>query len=562
MMIIPTDIKIGLGTGTRLRPPALDRAGFTLTELLAVMTIIGILLTFILKASMDGVRRANELATQGLIQKLDEAMSERMEALMTVDIYPNNTHNVMAATYSSSGTPKFDSPDRARVIALYDFIKAEVPDVFFPSGDANYPLNFAGQPFPHTEDPRALYNSLYASYMLPLGAGIDSVNQYGSLNTIYGSYDPTAPNGTGIFGASYAAAAGIYKNLGYHPTGYDGVDNNQNGLIDELAEGVDAANSALVTANLANHTHKTARSEMLYALLVEGMGPLGSAFAPDDFTSREVADTDNDGLPEFIDAWGEPLQFYRWPIFYHSDIQRGFPNAGAGGPYYSVFEDREQNPLDPNQLLVSPSWMLEGTNESSGLQPYFNSDPSSVMRNVGGKKGDARLSNGAWAFQYFFHTLVEPQSALGYSSVPASLWDRSNISGNFPDYSLRRAYFTKFLILSSGPDQALGVGMLGVDYGSGVTGSVFNYGTPLPSQLRPSPPPYQVKSLIQNLIQIENTAAAIDPKQWNGPMEVPNINSSPTATGTANAVTLYLQQNAGADDISNHNTRGTAGGQP
>jgi hypothetical protein len=26
-----------------------------------------------------------------------------------------------------------------------------------------------------------------------------------------------------------------------------------------------------------------------------------------------VKDTDNDGLPEFIDAWGNPLRFYRWP---------------------------------------------------------------------------------------------------------------------------------------------------------------------------------------------------------------------------------------------------------
>ena len=62
---------------------------------------------------------------------------------------------------------------------------------------------------------------------------------------------------------------------------------------------------------------------MLYALLVEGHGPLGSVFSRDDFTDKEVQDTDSDGLPEFVDAWGQPLQFYRWPLLYHSDIQRG-----------------------------------------------------------------------------------------------------------------------------------------------------------------------------------------------------------------------------------------------
>ncbi len=89
-------------------------------------------------------------------------------------------------------------------------------------------------------------------------------------------------------------------------------------------------------ANLANHTHNTARAEALYALLVEGQGPLGTVFNRDDFTDKEVQDTDGDGLPEFVDAWGEPLQFYRWPIYYHSDLQRGVPlnnnfNASGGG---------------------------------------------------------------------------------------------------------------------------------------------------------------------------------------------------------------------------------------
>ncbi len=64
-------------------------------------------------------------------------------------------------------------------------------------------------------------------------------------------------------------------------------------------------------------------------MLVEGQGPLGSAFKREDFTDREVRDTDGDGLPEFVDAWGEPLQFYRWPIFYHSDLQRGVPLNGS-----------------------------------------------------------------------------------------------------------------------------------------------------------------------------------------------------------------------------------------
>ena len=109
------------------------------------------------------------------------------------------------------------------------------------------------------------------------------------------------------------------------PAGYDGVDNDQDGFIDNWAEGVPVHgnNSALVLGNLGRHTHNTARAEMLYALLVEGTGPLGSVFNRDDFTDKEVQDTDGDGMPEFVDAWGQPLQFFRWPLLYHSDLQRG-----------------------------------------------------------------------------------------------------------------------------------------------------------------------------------------------------------------------------------------------
>ena len=39
-----------------------------------------------------------------------------------------------------------------------------------------------------------------------------------------------------MFGASFSAAGGIYKNLGYAPAGYDGVDNDGNGAIDDFTE--------------------------------------------------------------------------------------------------------------------------------------------------------------------------------------------------------------------------------------------------------------------------------------------------------------------------------------
>ena len=313
---------------------------------------------------------------------------------------------------------------------MFDYIKRELPDVFYIQdqslGTFSYPLNFAANPYPVT-NPNPPVVLPQGNFILPLGQG--------NINT-----------GEGIYGASYYAAAGIYKNLGYLPQGYDGVNNNANGLVDEVAEGRQPAAppARRVANNLSAHKHKTARSEMLYALLVEGSGPLGSVFSRDDFTDKEVKDTDGDGLPEFVDAWGEPLQFYRWPVLYHSDLQRGQVITSTSQqtqtlvePYNVVWEEREQDPLDLNQQLLAPGWWYAATNDNfanaTGLG--FPIQPSSVVG----------TSVPAQAFEFYFHRLSEPLQI----TTGGQAWDRSN--------NYRRAFYSKFLIVSSGPDKQLGL---------------------------------------------------------------------------------------------------------
>ena len=70
---------------------------------------------------------------------------------------------------------------------------------------------------------------------------------------------------------------------------------------------------ARVAANWVNHTAETESAELLHFALISS-GTFGAAVVDaDQFTDREIADTDGDGLPEFVDAWGKPLRFYRWP---------------------------------------------------------------------------------------------------------------------------------------------------------------------------------------------------------------------------------------------------------
>jgi prepilin-type N-terminal cleavage/methylation domain-containing protein len=560
------------------RRPRPER-GFTMIELAVVMVIIGLLMSLILKASMASVRRAEERATQALISKLETGLDDRLQALLETQPPYNNAHAYMAAIYNAAyavpanPTGFIEGKQRAVVIAQFDQIKAEIPDVFYVQSNNDYPLNFAAQPF-NSGTPGTNFGLgkaiPYWNYQLPLGNGAIDDGPLSGLAppgwTSFGAAPANAavpsagtfnPYGTGMFGASYTAAGGIYKNLGYAPTGYDGADNNNDGMIDNYPEGIAGLNPSQVTqiaTNLSNHKHKTARSEMLYALLVEGQGPLGSIFSADDFTAREIQDTDNDGLPEFVDAWGEPLQFFRWPIYYHSDHQRGVPaNNSYNGmvqditkgpvsgvaypfpnntpqnpdvlnyPYASVYEAREQNPLDPNQQLLSPSWWSNSSNTGTAASGTYLVQTFPTALNA------APLSPGAALFSTFFHTLLEPLASPKLTGAPNTQWFWDRGSNASPPYYPRRAYFSKFLIISSGPDHEHGVARL----------DAFNI--PL------NPTNLLVESQARQTNIIDYSTSASDP--FLAPTDANPVNQN---TGTP----LY---DAGQDDVSNHNFQAPGG---
>lgn len=71
---------------------------------------------------------------------------------------------------------------------------------------------------------------------------------------------------------------------------------------------------ARATSNwTTNHTQETESAELLYFSLINSATFGASQLDGDQFEPSEVADTDGDGLPEFVDRWGQPLRYYRWP---------------------------------------------------------------------------------------------------------------------------------------------------------------------------------------------------------------------------------------------------------
>ena len=509
--------------------------GFTLVELLVVMVIISILLGFILNASMGSVRAAQQRATQALITKLETGLNDRLDALMQNRPDPNAAHTILAAVNATNPNRAVTGAHRAQVIAWDDYIKRQMPDTFYvQSTTGPYPLNFAASQYPLAGGTTTDNNSLGA-YILPMGNSVAAPYGDGS-GTGYSLTSTTGlmeynPAGDGIYGAAYTVAAGLYKNLGYVPQGFDSVDNNHNGMIDEYAEGVpDNATKVLVHAHLGNHTHITARAEMLYALLVEGGGPLGSVFNADEFTDKEVKDTDGDGLPEFVDAWGNPLQFFRWPILYHSDLQRGqvIHPTGAGAwtlvpPYSTVYEQREQDPLDLNQQLVAPAWWFRGNNN----QTYFSGYPTHDQ--------NLFVSGCAQAFEFYFHRLTEPFSG----GNGALSWNRTAAN-----YHYRRAFYSKFLILSGGQDGQPGVFL----YSDATLSTATNPAWALIANEN-NAMPFSATDATSGGFTIDFTTTA----QYGGSSITYTETQDPTTPSTGDLIQY------GQDDITNHNLQSTGG---
>lgn len=492
--------------------------GFTLVELIVVMAIIGILVSLVLIASAGAVQTAREKATQALIAKIDAALTDRIDAILQAQTgEPTNMQKFVSPSYSAGALGRLPATsDRAYALAQVELFLREVPDVFYVQPESTrYPLNFAANPYPVSSAAPAI-----AAYVLPLGEGwvpLDPSNPRTSPRI----FDP----GKGIYGASYGVAAGLYKNLGYLPAGYDGVDNNGDGLIDDWTEGTggNAAVEAQVRERLANHQHKTARAEVLYALLVEAQGPFGSIFNREDFSDTEVMDTDGDGLPEFVDAWGEPLQFYRWPVFFHSELQRGLRfvadstgNTTIAPPYDGPIDQRERDPLDPNQQFMSPAWW----------SPLSDTDGAAPNVFPPGFPPLGTWSGGVTLFENYFYRLHEPLTTSSASF--GTLWDRGAPAGPF---AARRAFFTKFLIVSSGPDKELGLFRYDdADLKADLTAAASNV-------LSPSYP----------LTGLESTAA---------PLSKPDLQSLVTGSASVgqsiSAASRELQAK-GQDDINNHN---------
>jgi prepilin-type N-terminal cleavage/methylation domain-containing protein len=242
------------------------------------------------------------------------------------------------------------------------------------------------------------------------------------------------------------------------------------------------------TANIAAGFDKTESSELLYYTLVVS-GTFGSSpVDADQFSGAEVKDTDEDGLPEFVDAWGEPLRFYRWPT--------RLIDPTAPNPFKPDFF----NMTDPTDVDPDPDG-----DESDGMREILSTErlyAGVLIRGLPPAPVPLPGPSGGLTIQRDL-LFVDPDDPVGllYSFIEDPQYKGMNIDltqeFNESKYHTPDTYHVP-LIVSAGPDRSLGLREpTETNAASGIFGNLAQYkGTTVSS---PTPSSAVTDELFDNI---------------------------------------------------------------
>ncbi len=194
---------------------------------------------------------------------------------------------------------------------------------------------------------------------------------------------------------------------------------------------------AINGANPLYPTIENQNAECLYLIVASVTSEDGSGL--EQFSTAEIGDVDGDGLSEFLDGWGKPIQFLRWPAgFQLSDLQvllRGTGTASGGTA----------------TITAVPGSTINGTADAyrGGVIISRNSDtslnPANAARITGSSASGGTL------------TITYTPTAASFSEVaimgadPFNPQEVASVAGSPPSFA------TYPLIFSAGPDKFYGV---------------------------------------------------------------------------------------------------------
>jgi prepilin-type N-terminal cleavage/methylation domain-containing protein len=247
--------------------------GFTLVELLVVAVIAAILMGLVMAALAGAQQDAYVAKTRATIRKIDSVIQQRYEEYLYAPVEfavigAPAGYNTSLLPTQPAFSPVFPESDakihsRIRLQLIRDLMCFEMPDC---PGDII--MNSGGLTFRTS----ATYSAYYSGLNISLS---DSAN-YSDIRSkiISRAVNFSTPGASVYNGTVFTDVTFLNKNF---------------------------------------------NAELLF-LIVES-SYIGGSYSIEAFANSEIGDTDGDGLREFIDAWGRPIQWLRWPTGYNEDTQ-------------------------------------------------------------------------------------------------------------------------------------------------------------------------------------------------------------------------------------------------
>lgn len=317
-----------------------DRVGLTLIELLVTISVMVTVASMFVVAYRSAATEAYNIRTQGTIRKINEVLIARMQE------YENYPVSFLTPIPGNANFTRFgESPtillERARLLALRETICLEMPD---HPDDIKWTATWVAS------------NGLPSTKLRPTGLAVNVGTR-------------AAPNYIDLppvqIPRSTRAKRMIQK-------------------LSDIATGLPIADWEATNAN----------AELLY-LIVEDSS-LNDSSAIEIFGKSEIGDTDKDGLNEFLDSYGRPIQWIRWPtgfpgsIRYHPDLMDPMMLDLYSGANRLVGDSIDRMKADPgfsDSLLPSylelrpslASFPLVGSSGADGIFGLrFELDPSTI----------------------------------------------------------------------------------------------------------------------------------------------------------------------------------------
>ena len=379
--------------------------GFTLVEILVVLAILGIMGAMVTTAISGVTTTAREARTKSVIAVCDSVVQE---------LYESTKYRPLAVEVPTLST-SFNAPSgnnvtvsqevlateaaRVRLIMVRDLQKMELPD--------------------HHED---YVGATTANVQSRIWAAANPVFFNTSTGQVVGSRDALASRNTLAVNWSLTPKASTY-----------------------LQRYNSAATTASAAALLTNQG-----AECLYAIMSNSFVAGSPAIAS--IPTTNIGDTDEDGLPEILDGWGQPLGFIRWPVGFfdpESDLTTELPDDSD--PFRADFayvnNSNTANATDVNDDIdpTKKPWSIRPLIFSAGNDGQFGI--AQVPHVSGTPVTNFSYSHDDWNLQ--------PSTAIADDFMGDESEGRANSvnSYDYPDPYLRR-----FLTLNPGailPGQVL-----------------------------------------------------------------------------------------------------------